>query len=57
MENQLKTYYISVEFSTNTDPHKWFLEAIQENLDETGEEIHFVRCEETTGLKEHTLNN
>ena len=39
MENQLKTYRITMEFTSTLHPRKWFIEAIQENLDETGEEI------------------
>ena len=39
MENQLKTYRITMEFTSTLHPRKWFIEAIQENLDETGEQI------------------
>lgn len=28
-----------MEFTSTLHPRKWFIEAIQENLDETGEEI------------------
>ena len=39
MENELKTYRITMEFTSTYNPRKWFLEAIQENLDEKGEGV------------------
>ena len=37
MKEELKTYRISIEITTNTHPKKWFEEAMLDNLFEYGE--------------------
>jgi len=37
MKEELKTYRISMEITTNTHPKKWFEEAALDNLFEYGE--------------------
>jgi len=37
MKEELKTYRISMEITTNTHPKRWFEEAVLDNLFEYGE--------------------